>query len=386
MDKQLYAIIAAKINNEFLSEEELSTLKEWLNNSSKNRQIYYKLEQWNALNKKVSYIKSSHEEVWIQILQKKRAVMVKQRRIFLFKSMSVAAFLILLISVAFLLMNRTQISEMSHQLVSTHNETKLELANGEKIVLNPSVKSVVVDGSGTQAICDTNLLNYKTNIIQSSDKPITYNKLFVPTGVEYQLILSDGTRVYMNAASELRYPIAFSSGNREVYLKGEAYFEVQPDTTRTFVVKTDDLDIQVLGTSFNVNAYSDVSFLTATLISGKVRVIYNDKQYDLIPSEQICYDKETKNISRKMVDTRLYTSWKDGYYYFEAMRLEDIMQMISHWYGFKVFFQNSSLKDIEFSGRIQRYENVNRLFQKFEKTEDVSFVYKDNTVVVGKQR
>lgn len=386
MEKKLYDIVAAKINNEFLSDEELSVLKDWLDNSPENKQIYYKLKQWNALNKKVVHVKSDHREIWVRILRKKRAIMVKQRCVFILKKISAAAVFLLLIGGAFLLIDKTKKNEMPHQLVTTHNEIKLELANGEKIVLDPSVKSVAVDDNGTQASCDANLLSYKTDIVQSRGESVKYNRLIVPTGAEYQLVLSDSTRVYMNAGSELRYPIVFPRGSREVYLKGEAYFEVQPDTTRTFVVKTDDLEIQVLGTSFNVNAYSDVNILTATLISGKVKAVYNGKYYELVPGEQIYCDRDTKNIFKKKVNTLLYTSWKDGYYYFEAMRLEDIMQMLSRWYGFKVFFQNSSLKDIEFSGRIQRYEDVSRLFQKFEKTEDVSFVHKDGIVVVGKQR
>lgn len=380
MEERLYCIIAAQFAGEILPEEDRALLEEWLERSPENRKVYGRLEEWYRNNAGFRLREGiRHEAAWKSILEKKRvADGLRRRRLFLRLS-GVAAVLALLIGIG-VWMWRPGSDERFYPLQV--QGVQLELGDGEKIALPAGREALSLAVSGVNAVCDSNKLTYRSDISSDKSETVVYNRLIVPKGAEYRLVLSDGTRVFMNAASELRYPTVFK-GKREVYLKGEAYFEVSRDTVNRFVVRTAGMDIQVLGTSFNVSAYDDGFVMATTLVSGKVKAVCGGHEYDLRPGEQISNNRKTGEVDVKAVNALLYTAWKDGYYYFEAQRLEDVMQMISRWYGFKVVFQNPELKELEFSGRLQRYEEAERLFRKFEQVErNIRFVRIGDSVVV----
>ena len=168
-------------------------------------------------------------------------------------------------------------------------------------------------------------------------------------------------------------------------MTGEGFFEVTKDNERPFIVKTEDVDVSVLGTSFNVNAYPDEKMVATTLVEGKVRVGYGTQKYDLDPGMRLVYDRENGTADVRVVDTELYTSWKDGYYYFKQESLEKIMDVLARWYNLNVFFQNSELKSMEFGGRLRRYENISYLLEKMEGTQDVKFVINGNTIIIKRK-
>lgn len=380
MEERLLSIIAAQFAGEILPEADRVLLEEWLERLPENRREYGRLEQWYQSNAGFRVRKGINCEVaWESILEKKRVADGLRRRRLFRRMAGVAAVLALLVGTGVWM--REQRGEEQFYSLKVQ-EVQLELGDGEKIALPSGMKDLPLAVSGVNAVCDSNRLTYRAGISPAKDETVVYNRLIVPVGAEYRLVLSDGTRVFMNAASELRYPAVFPQGKREVYLKGEAYFEVSRDTSSRFTVKTADMDIEVLGTSFNVNAYTEGSSTMATLISGKVRAVCGGREYDLQPGYQISSDRETGEVNVKEVNTLLYTAWKDGYYYFEAQHLEDIMQMVSRWYGFRVVFQEPKLKELEFSGRLQRYEEVGRLFRKFEQVENIRFIRTGDSVVV----
>jgi transmembrane sensor len=189
----------------------------------------------------------------------------------------------------------------------------------------------------------------------------------------------------LNSGSSLRYPVRFAGDIREVFLTGEGFFEVTKDEERPFVVKTEEVDVRVLGTSFNVNAYPDEKVVATTLVEGKVRVGYGSKNFDLDPGMQFVYDREDKTANVRTVDMELYTSWKDGYYYFKQESLERIMDVLAKWYNLNVFFQNPELKNMEFGGRLKRYEDISYLLEKMEETQDVQFIIHGNTIIIKRK-
>ena len=157
------------------------------------------------------------------------------------------------------------------------------------------------------------------------------------------------------------------------------------DADHPFVVNAGEIDVRVLGTSFNVNAYPDNGTIETTLVEGKVRVEHEEKEQVLDPGMQLVFDRASGKTDARVVDTEVYTSWKDGYYYFKQESLEKIMDVLARWYDLKVFFQNPELKGMEFGGRLKRYENITYLLEKMEETQDVKFIINENTITIKRK-
>ena len=210
-----------------------------------------------------------------------------------------------------------------------------------------------------------------------------YNTIRVPRGAEFNVTLDDGTKVWLNSESSIRFPVAFLGEERRIWVSGEVFAEVAEDAGRPFIMNTGKIDIKVLGTKFNVRAYSDEECIMTTLVEGAVQVDDSSGEVAVLsPSEQLVYDKASGRNDVRKVDVELFVSWKDGVYLFESQRLEDIMTLISKWYDVEVFYQNAGVKDIIFSGRLKRYENAETLLNVFESLGGVRFTVQGKTVVV----
>ena len=211
------------------------------------------------------------------------------------------------------------------------------------------------------------------------------NVLRIPKGGEFKLQLADGTRVYLNSATDLRYPVAFTGSERRVYLKGEAYFEVAKDAEHPFIVVTDDVQVRVYGTSFNVNTLGADGVRTV-LVEGKVgiRGQDSDREYVLKPNELAFYDWNSRDMKIETVDPDLYTLWRKGIFVFERETLENIMNILSLWYDMEVFFQSESAKKLHFSGHMKRYEQIDNILKAIKSAVGVTFTIKDRTICISK--
>ncbi|MFA8434654.1 MAG: FecR family protein [Marinifilaceae bacterium] len=219
-------------------------------------------------------------------------------------------------------------------------------------------------------------------------RKLVYNTLKTAKGGEYILELADGTTVYLNCDSELRYPVSFGEGERRVELKGEAFFEVTKNG-QPFIVDVDDMEVEVLGTRFNVMAYKEEGSIQTTLVSGKVKVnvqeegVTETKSVFLEPGKQASWNKETGALESREVETELYTSWIEGYFRFEDQRLEDLMRNISRWYNIKVFYQNPALKNKRLTGKLYRFSDFNVIANMLEKISGVEINKNKNAVVIS---
>ena len=214
-----------------------------------------------------------------------------------------------------------------------------------------------------------------------------YNKLTTPIGGEYSLVLSDGTKVFLNADSELKYPVEFSDGKRIVDLKGEAYFEVHKDSLRPFVVRVNGAEVTVLGTSFNVNTYGDDGQIYTTLVNGSVRVssMKNKQEEILKPGMQSVMNVQSGLLTVRKVDVEPYVAWREGRFVFRAMTLDLIMRQLQRWYDFEVFYQNSELKDYEFRGVIKRDMDLDKVLSVIKATTTVDFEVKGKVITIIKR-
>lgn len=208
-----------------------------------------------------------------------------------------------------------------------------------------------------------------------------YNVLEVPRGGEYTVTLSDGTVVYLNSGSELRYPVAFGAERRDVFLSGEGYFEVAKDAERPFFVNADKLKIRVYGTSFNVNTYN-IANVETVLVEGKIGIQGNNAEYTVKPGQLALYNREEGTMEIRDVDVRPYVAWKEHEFMFDDESLEEIMNTLSLWYDVDVFFQTASLKQLHFTGHLGRYEEVSHILDAISGVTQVKFSVKGRTIIV----
>lgn len=209
------------------------------------------------------------------------------------------------------------------------------------------------------------------------------NELIVPKGGEYSLELPDGTIVWVNSESSLRFPEKFALDQREVFLEGEAYFEVKKDTNRPFYVRTEAGNVRVLGTSFNVCAYPEDRFWQTTLIEGSVMIARGEEKVLMKPDEQYQINLKTGKGELKEVLPELYTSWRDGKFYFKAYTFEELVGKLERWYDFTMFYTSESIKNRRFSGVINKHEPLQDMLKFLEMTSDVQFNIKGNVVTAS---
>ena len=207
------------------------------------------------------------------------------------------------------------------------------------------------------------------------------NRLLVPQGQTYKLALADGTNVMLNAESELTFPSEFDTDRREVFLKGEAFFQVTHNEKAPFIVHTDQLDVQVLGTTFNVSGYNNENMLKVTLVEGSIRIHQQGDSVKIRPNEQYNYNKNTREKRVQTVDTELFTSWVNDEYIFKDTTLDEIFNRINHWYMFDVTYESPSLKEKRFFLTIGRDASLDQIIQIINSTEEVC-IEKNNHIVV----
>ncbi|MBN2597460.1 MAG: FecR family protein [Marinifilaceae bacterium] len=272
------------------------------------------------------------------------------------------------------------------QIEKGNSKALLITSGGNEYRLEEGMNRIISEQEGVQIRTDSNHVVQYTGIAGESDESLAdlFNTLKVPRLGEYQLVLSDGTKVWLNSESELRYPVKFTGETREVELIGEAYFKVKKNLKKPFFVKTSNINTCVLGTEFNVSAYPNEE-LNITLVEGSVEL--NSKQFSgklrLIPGDNANLKIGGDQIRVSQVDVRKYTAWRDGYFYFEKERLEDILTKLERWYDFKVFYQNTAVKDYAFRMRADRNEDFAEIVSRLEQTGRISLKLKGNVIVVS---
>lgn len=211
------------------------------------------------------------------------------------------------------------------------------------------------------AVINGDEIVYKAKNFKTKD--IVYNYLTIPRGGQFFVKLSDGTKVWLNSESQLKYPVSFVEEEiRKVELiYGEAYFQVSPSTNNNgfgFIVYSNKQEIHVLGTEFNIKAYNDESDVYTTLVEGSVNLIYEDSQYKLTPNQQSIFNKKNNGFSVNSVDVYSEISWKDGIFSFERKTLKEMMKVLSRWYDIEILIENKSIENQEFVGILRKNKKL----------------------------
>ena len=384
IDDRVYELISGKLDDR-LSPMEETELSDWLAEDVKHEKIYAEIKK---IRDQVKLLHRDFTPDTENVL--KRVKRGRGRQIGFRYWWKYAALFILPLGVALVLWQG-----MKNEPVEVHRQFSavsrpggeraiLKLYNGKTVVLDSTMKSSLIAHEANVRIeMDSNhLLRYSSHDSIEMANDNKNNELIIPKGGEYQVVLADGTKVWLNSASRLIYPQSFMGKERRVVLSGEAFFDVTHDAERPFVVETSRMNVKVLGTRFNVNDYDDNEEVSTTLVNGSVEIISGDQQaFRLVPGEQ-AYGKENE-LEKREVNVRLYTSWIDGKFLFNNTELEEIAKQISRWYDVEIFFSSESVKKVRFTGAIVKFKPLEDLVRMIESTSQVRFSVKGRTIVIS---
>lgn len=268
-----------------------------------------------------------------------------------------------------------------------HNQATLTLANGQKIVLTKGLHGQLAQqGTATVQVNNGNAIAYTANANATETAPV-YNTLTTVRGEQspYPLVLADGTKIWLDAASSVTFPTAFVGKERLVKITGQAYFEVTHDAAHPFKVMVKGQTIEDLGTTFNINAYDDEPTIQTTLISGKIRLTNSVAAAMLRPGQVAIVSPQKSGITVKDVDTEGAIAWKNGYFLFEHESLESAMRKISRWYDVEVVYPEGKVSE-SYVGSATRYGNVSGALRALEMTGDVRFKIEGRKIIVLKKQ
>ena len=323
------------------------------------------------------------ETLYRQIVQNivrqnnERRIYVRTRRLF-----AVAAVLLLLLGTGLYFTFHFGRPASGDMISPGRYQAELILSDGSCLALDSTTTVTETNGAlikeHSQAALDYSRL--------TTQKPGTMNTIKVPLGGEYSVILSDGSQVWLNSGSSLKYPVVFGEDKREVFLTGEGFFKVTSSVV-PFLVKTNRLDVKVLGTSFNVSAYEEDGDITTALVTGRIEVSGEQipQAYQITPGHLLTYSKKDGEVSVAECDTEIYTSWMLGEFKFRDMKLGDIMTKLNRWYNCTIIYDDPVLKELRFSGAAEKDRPINYLLGMIETITDVRFEISEEQIFVKRK-
>ncbi len=368
-----------------LTNEERELLDQWMEISPRNALLYREIKEGHGVDARFRASDKNRKKQLLQRFEKR--IGHKHPRRVVMSVLKYAAMIVLPLACVFIGMNLLNKEKAPEVVVASTvlpggTRATLQLEGGQEILLVPGKDDEIVEKTGGRITSSIGGIVYNRDV--ASEQEPEYNVLRTERGGEYSVVLSDGTKVKINAATSLRFPVVFDSEKREVYLSGEAYFEVEKDTDRPFYVITDAMKIRVYGTSFNVNTYGDK--IQTVLVQGRIGIqgIASPKEYEVRPSELAEFNREGEFVGIRKVDVEAYVGWKDGVLIFENESLEHIMDVLALWYDVDIVFRDPELKEYNFGGYLKKYENIDVILDAISRIVGVKFVVKDKTVTVQK--
>ena len=375
-------LIARYLSDE-IGEEEQAELTRWRDESPENERLFQEICKEENIKQNMQKRQTFHaEDGWEGVQRKIQRHRFRHRILNICKYAAIFIFPVAIATVAIYKSgNEPQpLSQVEEQIVPGGKKAVLILDNGEAIDLKSTSGVELKEKDGTVIQVGSTVLNYQQAPARTSEK-LAYNKVNVPRGGEYQLMLSDGSKVQLNSMSSIRFPVQFAQDCRLVELEGEAYFEVSK-TGQPFIVQTKGMKIEVLGTTFNISAYANEEYQT-TLVSGSVKVqTENGSNRILKPSEQACITPGSNQINVRNVDTAFYTSWIHGKINFKDQRLDDIMKTLARWYDMDVVYENEATKELRFGCYVNRYNEITPLVKLLEQTGRVTVTVEGKTIKI----
>ncbi|MNK15555.1 fec operon regulator FecR [compost metagenome] len=382
MKESIQELITKFLENE-LSQDEANMLKSWMELPENKLFLQKEIQLYHLVN---AYCETFDAE---KAYQKHLSVLTKEEEVIpvrrLWPRYAAAAAILVMLTVGFYFGKNWLQDSAKENLATTESVIEpgtdkaiLTLADGKKVVLDASQGLINLDAHHQISSDSSGLISYEN--VEFNASQASYNTIEIPKGGTYRLILSDGTKVWLNAASKLKYPVVYQGTERVVELEGEAYFEVKKDISRKFKVKSRGQELEVLGTKFNVSTYSDEALVKTTLIEGSVKVSSLKKSVILSPNQASVNYNNSLNVL-VLADAEEAIAWKNGYFQFDDEPLESVMRKIARWYDIEVEFVGKS-EGKKFNGIITRNKTLKNALKIMEATENVSFKIEGRKLIV----
>lgn len=391
-------LIALSLTDDLSAEQQIE-LNLWIQKSERNAFIYDKIKDKRSLSEDLSELEGIDAEYALQQVRRRikgtqKVEVVKSNS---YWSRVAAAAIFIIIGTSFFYfakmnIGNTDVVSYQEDIKPGTNKALLVLASGKTIKLSEAQNGVVINQHKITYSDGTEINNSSaTEIPRPGDniEASQFNTLSIPKGGQYQIVLSDGTRVWLNAASSLKFPSAFTSATRNIELIGEAYFEVAKSKI-PFIVVSNNQVVEVLGTHFNINSYADEKYTRTTLVEGSVRVsLLNAKQstdaaypVKLVPGQQsVNYGRDLKVIE---IQTESVLDWKNGDFIFKKENLSQIMRKVARWYDVDVIYDKNIDLNQTFSGQVSRSKNISEILRALQSTGRINFKIDHKTVTVMK--
>ncbi len=363
-----------------LTAEEQVQLDEWLKASSQNKQLLESFRNAENIAEDLTVIRQlDANQAWGRLKNKE----ANSRRFFWKWPLSIAASIVFLLGgfllwkgdfASFFSGDKSVVVAKKQDIAPATSGAVLVLADGTKVSLN---------GDSTKTLTKNNNLIGNSNelVVKQTDQviPLQYNSLIVPKASFYKMTLADGTKVWVNALSQLKFPAQFSAKERRVFLEGEAYFEVAPNAAQPFIVESRGNEIKVLGTHFNINAYSDQ--IRTTLAEGRVEVRQNNQFVELLPGEFASSFKD--NLVKGRADLAHDLAWHNNEFYFKKETITNIAHQLSRWYDLDVTFRGDVQLDKEYTGSIERDVKLSQVLEMLSYVSNLKFEVEGNKLIIA---
>lgn len=395
-DQQLYdpfhisSLLARKLYGTLIASEE-AELEVWLNKNPDNREILEKLLSENIRKQEMEHLNEFDEEsalknVWARI-GRPESLGRSTLRSYMIK-MAAAAAVVIMLSVGFWIFKvKSPVKRLSYKVEKTEiapgaNRAMLILSNGSKIDLQAAKSgNIAYQGGAVVSKRADGKIDYQGDGSTQPGTTDAFNTLAVPKGGQYELTLPDGTRVWLNAASSLTYPVAFNGKERAVRLAGEAYFEVAKHPGKPFLVNVDDKQtVEVLGTHFDIRAYNDDPDIRTTLLEGSVKISAKNSHIIIKPGQMAVNNPETPLIVRN-ADLDEVMAWKNGLFVFNDERMEDVLRRVARWYDIDVEYETDVSKK-KLRGIVSKYKSIRELLDNITLTSGIHYKIEGRRVIL----
>lgn len=368
-----------------LSGEEEEQLNKWVSESDANQRIFKELCNENGGLYKPEKYDSAQIEMAFQRFASEKSKREKKRRLLPVLLKYAAIFLLPVMLAGSIWWIYSGQSSETVEVAETSapyfgNKPMLTLADGKEVVIDKN-NAVLNQIQGLRvANRDSGELIYSG--VAVAEKEIQYHTLTTPAQCDYHFILSDGTKVWLNAKSVLKYPVVFGKDERVVYAGGEIYLEVAKDSSRPFYVVTDDLKVEVLGTSFNVNAYKDEDFVAVTLVEGKVAAHTAQDSYRLLPDKQLYFNRQEHTAAIRPVNVHDVIAWKNGRYIFKGQTLKEVAKVLQRWFDVSIVFENDSYSQEIYTGIVYKEESLETFIERLNASSTYDCYLENNIVYI----
>ena len=379
-------IILKKINNTQSNEEE-AFFQEWINENAEHQIYFQKTKEYFETGSTFDKYPIDLKLAWKKINPNQANTKGRNWNKMIRIGTSIAAAVSLIVAVLFVFnsldKDATQpLAKKVEQILPGESKATLILGDGSSYNLSEA-GNVQLNSGGASINSEGSRIKYTEN--SKKQTQLIYNTLIIPKGGEYFLELADGTKIWINSESTLKYPVQFVGDERNVELTGEAFFEVAHNDSKPFHVLSGAQSIEVLGTEFNVSAYKDDAHIVTTLVDGKVKVyptISNEISEILLPNQQSSMNRSSGKITSSNVDPQDFIAWRSGAFHFQDQTFDSMVKILSRWYDIDVFFENEEVRNIKFTGRFKRYDDFETVIKLIERTDELKFKINGRTVII----